>query len=772
MKENLPNILRNAVFVLIILALGAAILFFLPTTAEFYEFNKFTLVLALLSLGLVFWTTKMILEKRAVFTRTPLDVPILVLVVIFLVSALASIDPAVAFFGKHGRIWPSFFALSTLAALYFLACSNLKTKKHIHIAIWTILVLTLITSVVSLFSYFGFFAPFDFAKIRSFNPIGTANSLALLEALILPIAAFEAVFAKQKVARTAATIVTLIIAASFILVNFLPAYFGLLAALIFLTIGALRQKLSKEQQAAAAILAIFVVLFLVVRFVPQLARGTLYEWIKVKEQGLGEKEQIDTPKENTPVQKAAWEIAFSSIGKKPILGTGEGTYQFVYTQLKPREVNTTDNWAIRFDKSSSEFSEILATTGIVGAFAFLLLIFAALKLAVTLVFKNQHSQVYLPLAASIVGFLVASFFTTFSFATLAVFLIILALLATQVRVNNGSQVFEVTIELSALKNRFAWLPFTSGYQPQIRVEEGAKGAKSQLLPWLLSLIVVAILIPIIWQATNAYRAEYFYRQALLSSRSGDGNKTVNMLQKAIAVNARVDSYHRLLSQTSLNAAINLSRQANLDENQRQLLAQLAQVAIDQGKAASGYQILPLRLPGISAANVANWEALSTVYQALIGSTGGADVHATNTLTQAVALDPQNPILHNRLGQLYQRLGNLDLAQRKYEDAIIVKNDFGPAHYNLANLLIEREGDVGRIVNELTLAKRLLPQDDPAKADIEEKLEKYNEQFRNLQKQTKEAGQITPEEASASPSPSPRPSPSPSPTASPSPSPSF
>jgi len=239
------------------------------------------------------------------------------------------------------------------------------------------------------------------------------------------------------------------------------------------------------------------------------------------------------------------------------------------------------------------------------------------------------------------------------------------------------------------------------------------------------------------------------------------------LQKAIDANGRVDTYHRYLSQTSLNAALNLSKKADLGEEEQQLLSQLVQVSIDQGKAASGYQILPLRLPGISAANVVNWESLSTIYQTLIGSVGGADVHATNTLTQAISLDPQNPILHNRLGQLYQRLGDLDLAQRKYEDATIVKGDFGPAHYSLANLLIERQGDIARIVSELTFAKQFLPQDDPARSDIEEKLKTYNEKFRNLQEQSSQSQ--VPE---ASPKPSPSPLPSPSPSASPSPSPSF
>ncbi len=767
MRESLINFSNRAVVLLTSLTVISAILFFLPTTSEFFEFNKFTLIFALTVIALLLWSLRMVLEKRTVFTRTPLDVPIIALTIVFLVSSLASIDTYVSFFGKHGRVWPSFFSLVILIVIYFTTTANLKNRKQVNIILWVLAVSTTIASTIALVSYFGTFLPFDFAQIRSFNPLGIANRLALLQAFVIPITAYWAIYEKNKVIRAVATTITLTLAFSFILISDLPAYIGLAAGLGFLTFGALRLKLSKNQRASALALIILISIFLVVRFVPQVARGTLYAWINVKEAGISEQEQIDTPKEKSSSLQATWEIAFGSIGKRPILGTGPATYQFVYTQLKPRYVNSTEDWVIRFEKPSSEFAEILTTTGIVGALAYLFFALTTLKFVWALIFKSQNSTVYLPLAAAISGLIVASFALNFSFATATVFFIALALLSTLAKANDERQVFEITVEVAALKNKFGW--FNLGVQNQaiIKTEEGARGPRSQILPWLFAIIVAILSIFALTQQINVYRGEYFYRQALLASRSGDGNKIVNLLQKAIDANGRVDTYHRYLSQTSLNAALNLSKKANIGEEEQQLLSQLVQVSIDQGKAASGYQILPLRLPGISAGNVVNWESLSTIYQTLIGSVGGADVHATNTLTQAVSLDPQNPILHNRLGQLYQRLGDLDLAQRKYEDATIVKGDFGPAHYSLANLLIEREGDIARIVSELTFAKQFLPQDDPARADIEEKLQTYNEKLRNLQEQSSQSQ--VPE---ASPKPSPSPSPSPSPTTSPSPSPSF
>ncbi len=774
MKEQLSKLAQNIIFALTVVSAVSIPLFFLPTTTEFFDYNKFTLQLALSVAGLLVWCAKMIIEKRTVFTRSPLDIPFILLGTVLLISAFTSIDQHTSFFGSQGRIWPSFIPYATLVAFYFVMAANLKTRKQINITIWSLIGAASLASLIALFSYFGFFLPFDFAQIRSFNTIGVINKLSLLQAVIIPISVAFAIFDKDKTARSVATATSLVMVFSLILINFMPSYIGLAAALATLTIGTVKVKLTKAQQGHAAILAVVAVLFLVIRFVPPVAEGTLGQWIIAKDQNTPAEAQIDTPREKSLPMQAAWDVAAQSIGKRPLFGTGIGTYQFVYTQLKPRYINGTDDWAVRFPSASSDFTETIATTGIFGTLAFLLLLIAILRLVWSLLAKSQNTIVYLPLVSAAIGYIVLTFFTASSFATFTLFFLILGSITTLAKAYNEEHIFDVTVEIAALKNRLSWLQLgTPGAEPLLKTEATARGAKSQMLPVILATIFVIISALLLNYQQKAYRAEYFFRQSLLAARSNDGNRVVAFQQRAIQTNPAIDAYHRSLSQTTLNAAINLAQQPNLTEEQRQLLGQLAQVAIDQGKAASGYQILPLRLPGISAANVANWEALSSAYQALIGSVQGADVHATNTLSQAVALDPQNPILHTRLGSLYERLGDLDLAQRKYEDAIIVKGDYGPAHYALANILIEKKVEVVKILNELSLAKRFLPKEDQALPDIEKKLEEYNKQLRELQeKALEEQKSSASPKPSATPSPTPTPSPSPSPSGSPSPSPSL
>lgn len=767
MKENLVKLSENLIFLIICLAALSIPLFFLPTTTEFFEYNKFAGLLTLTIAGYLLWALKMVLSGRAVFTRTPIDLPIIIFLIIYFVASLTSLDQYISIFGYHTKIWPSFLPYGTIAAFFYLAVTNIKSKGQIATLLWLLILGTTVASLIAIFSYFGAYLPFEFAKNRSFNPTGSAQSLAILQALIIPLTALWSIYGKDNNLKVAAIATTCVLLTSFILLNVPFAYIGLLAGLAILTILPLRQKLTKVEQGNAALLVIVALLILVVRFVPQVSEGTLYAWIVAKNKEASVAQTLDTPKDRTLSFKAAWDISASAIGKRPVLGTGPATYQFVYSQLKPRQINSTEDWAVRFDKSASFFTELVATIGIAGILAFLILIIAISRFLLFLILKSSNTVSYLAIAAASASLLVNIFFVTITLANFAALFLLLALGAALAKFNSEEPIYDVTVELAALKNRFAWLPLgsTAGI---VRTETGTRGPKSQVLPIIFALFTVVISAYILFNLVNAYRAEYSFRQSLLAARSNDGNRTVDLLQKALLANPRVDTYHRILSQTALNAALNISRQRDLTDAQRQLLANLAQVAIDQGKVASGYQILPLEVPGISSANVANWEGLSSAYQALIGSVNGSDVHAINTLAQAVALDPENPSLHFRLGNLYERLNNLDLAQRKYEDAIVVKGDFGPSHYSLANLLIQRNGEVTRIVNELTFAKRFLPGDDPAKGDIDKKLDEYNKKLRELQEsqnqQSSQNAQASPSpDASVSPSPASSPSTSPSPS---------
>ena len=455
MKENFVRLSYNLIFIFIAASAFLFPLAFLPTTTEFFDFNKFTAIFSLTCAGLLIWTSRMVIEKKASFTRTPLDIPLLVFLVIIFIASYASIDQFGSLMGSPQKIWPSFFPIATLVAFYFLAVSNLKKKKQVNIILWILSGSTAAASAIALLSYFGIFLPFDFAQIRSFNTVGVITRLAILQSFVLPITLSFAVFDKNATTRAAASFLSLVIIASLILINSLPAYIALASALLFMAAASLKTKIEKRQQGSIALIAIFTILFLVMRFVPQVADGTLYQWIQKKDTNVSAREALRTPREKTLPQKASWDIAAQAIGKRPLFGTGPGTFQFVYTQLKPIYQNGTDDWALRFNKSSSDFMEYVATIGIFGLLAYLLVIAAALRFIWALVFKSQHSLLYIGISSALVGYLVSSFLSLSSFATAGAFFLVLALLSSLAKAMDESDVFDVTIELAALKSKLS-----------------------------------------------------------------------------------------------------------------------------------------------------------------------------------------------------------------------------------------------------------------------------------------------------------------------------
>ena len=248
MKESLVKFTQNIILGLTVISATSAPLFFLPITTEFFDYNKYALQLVITIVGLLVWS--------------PLDIPFILMGAVLLISAFTSIDQHISLFGTEGSIWPSFIPYATLVAFYFVMVSNLKTRKHVNIIISFLIGSTSIASLVAITSYFGFYLPLDFAQIRSFSTVGIINSLSLMQAVVIPIAVAYALFDKDKTTRSAATATSLVMAFSLILINNLPAYIGLVAALAILTIGTVKVKLTKAQQGHTAILGVVIMLFL------------------------------------------------------------------------------------------------------------------------------------------------------------------------------------------------------------------------------------------------------------------------------------------------------------------------------------------------------------------------------------------------------------------------------------------------------------------------------------------------------------------------------
>jgi putative inorganic carbon (hco3(-)) transporter len=196
-----------------------------PKTFELFEFNKLWLTFSISLVILFLWISRMILEDRVIFKRTPFDIPLGLFLISQIISTVMSIDPHVSFWGYYSRFNGGLLSIITYIFLYYAFVSNfisdssdLKTisyKQSLKAPLesvssssaYKILAISLLSGLVvavwGFSSHFGYdltclvfrgtldvscwtdaFQP----TIRLFSTLGQPNWLAAYFSILIPIA--------------------------------------------------------------------------------------------------------------------------------------------------------------------------------------------------------------------------------------------------------------------------------------------------------------------------------------------------------------------------------------------------------------------------------------------------------------------------------------------------------------------------------------------------------------------------------------------------------
>src|SRR3972149_3199266 len=75
----------------------------IPLTSELFEFNKMVATYILTVLIVVFWLVRMVKERKVIFRRTILDIPLLIFLLSQLASTLVSFNTRTSFLGYYSR---------------------------------------------------------------------------------------------------------------------------------------------------------------------------------------------------------------------------------------------------------------------------------------------------------------------------------------------------------------------------------------------------------------------------------------------------------------------------------------------------------------------------------------------------------------------------------------------------------------------------------------------------------------------------------------------
>jgi tetratricopeptide (TPR) repeat protein len=710
--------------------------FFLPFSFEVLEFNKLYALFFLVWVSFLLWMLKMIIKDKEVKIKFSLiDYVVLAFVGVNIISSIFSIDKISSILGYYGRFSMGLVEIITLAAFYFLVANNLgieklqikNKKEELDKGIITItgVIKTLLYSsgIVMLFAYFSLLGVW--IKLAQINygvasvigrmalrvsPVGlTAQSMAMFLVVMIILAMFvilggfkwggfsssESVDNKEtkkqgKFFRIFCGVFTVLSFILLIITDFTPAWIILIFSMVVLIAMILKRRVLKNEVHRLIVpIAIIILsaLFIILNF-RTLAGGLITNNSDI---------YYNFMPERTLTQGESWNTSFNTVTggfKNMVIGSGPGTFSYDFSKFKPASMNGGNLWAIKFDRSGNVFSEILATTGILG---FLSLAFLVITLF--LVPSGLWAALIRKLG-KVKGKLMV---TKLDHGIIFLMIVLITIILIQFS-------YYQTLTLSFLFWLFAAL-ITGWRAQQLEGQEWtfAKEVKFRLKDFMeMALVVETILIVLClvfiivsFFGIKNYLADTKYVKAL-NIPELDGKITA--LQEAIRLNPKQIRYQMVLSRVFLAKAQEGLTIENPSEKQQEIIDNLK---LAQAFAINATQITPQQIIA--------WQGLANLYQSTIRIAQDNKQFASLTidaLNKASELDPRNPDIYTQIGNMYLLLEQKDEAMMSFNKAIQQKIDYIPANVSVA-LLLESNNNIDEAITKLEwLASRY-----PTNADI-------------------------------------------------------
>jgi len=675
-------------------------LFWLPFSFEWIEFNKLYLLFFLGWGGVFLWNLKMIFIDKGIKIRWgKIDWLVLAFFLLAVVSFAFSQDRFLSLFGSYRRFNNGLIALLSFFALYLLVRENIglqtekiekvqeketeegikikavkKLKRDTEGAVgvndifWSLFASAFVVVLwIWVWLLFGPKLAGFFLKVGwVFSPAsGTAFSTAVYLALMIVLVLTKFLLLgkgdkeeRRSLLKKIIFSVFLILSISLLIIfDFSPAWIVLGISLIGFIAFSLYLKVFRED-VHKLILPIFLILisalFLLLNF--RALIGDL---------GLERSFILNYPTENILWQSESWRIGTRVAGsniKNGILGTGPATFLFDYAKFKSDRILKSPFWQIEFSGSGNNVAETLATMGVLGVLVFLLIMGLSLFYVVK---TKEDLEKKLFLGTFLLGIAISQF------------------------------VFYQNMVLGGL----FWLALGLGAGFASVKEKKYSFRKSPEIGLVFETVTLVLIIALIagyFYGIKFYLADYNYQKAI---REPNLDKKIEIAQRAVRLNPYQVDYQITLSQILI--------QRLKQELQKPEEAQDQTTVQNLASALSFYLTSIKRLaPG----NVIARQSLANAYRDLIGiAAGKPEDEAIKTYSEAIELEPKNPVLYTERGKIYMAKNEKDKAREDFQKAIDLTPYYIDAQIQMT-FIEENEGKIQDAIKRLEDLARTPPLD--------------------------------------------------------------
>lgn len=721
MKKIIDKIISYSFGILIFLVP----LVFSPKTSEIFEFNKMVTVYIFTAFISLLWIVKMIVEKRIIFRRTIIDIPIIIFVASQLISTLLSLDFRTSFLGYYSRFHGGLISYICYSILYWAFVSNIS-QNLIKIPLISLFTTTTLTSIWGILEHFGHsfsclivpeFHVFDVScwiqdvQSRVYATFGQPNWMAAFLIAVIPITWAISInnykFSIFNIKIKSFWIGHILSAIFFVALIYTKSRSGFLAFAVsdilfwglgFLATIKIKANLTKILKSFAICHLLFLILISI--------NGS--PWTPPLKDYLSRQKNITQEVPATPPNKVAgpalevggtesgkirnivWKGAIDVWKHFPIFGSGVETFAFSYYQYRPLEHNLVSEWDYLYNKAHNEYLNFAATTGTVGIIAYLTLIgliiyqISNLKFLITKEVPSPKSQksdlsgepeisfVRNSLLSGFISILITNFFGFSVVPVTLLFFLIPA--ASWILQKQNSDEFENKIQ---------------------------KINSTQIILISLSILIFSYFIVLI---TRYWRADNLYAKGIINNDAGNYALARNYLVKAIKLSTNEPVFWDELAKSTASIAL----LANKEEKNDLVNELLLNFNFESGKALN----LSLANINIKRNQASLYIQLSTIKPEYL-------LTAKELLIESIKLAPTEAKLLYNLAIAYYRTGDIDSAINLMEKTVSYKANYKDAYFALSLMYLDKEDNEKAKENLEYILKYLDPGNEQIKRQLDE-----------------------------------------------------
>lgn len=644
--------------------------FLAPWSSSMLDFNKQAMLMLTVFAALFVWVLGQIAAGSFNLKLHSVNLGLAALALAYLLSNIFSVFKYHSFWGWPQIAGESFISIACLAIVCFLVM-HVFSQQQVRHSLFLLSLSFALVQVLGVLSLLGFPVwSFLISQSTGFNTLGTAGSLGLLAASLLPAMIIGAmIFSRGKrfvaIANIGLSLLILVI------LNFAFLWWLVVAGCLMILVAWISKKNVFDARWLFLPMFFLVVAAFFLSFNPQVG------WIprNVVEVNLSHKTSLD--------------IAMQSFRASPVTGSGPGTFIYDFAKYRPAEFNSSSFWNTSFYSASSRVLTALATVGALGILAWLCLMLSTAWYAVRSIFLDKH-----PGDATRITLLLAAFL----------------FLAVQTA---GYFFYNSNLSLD-----FLYFFFIGSLMAMVATPVRSLNLKVPAFPALTAVFLFTLAcvfgLGILLLEGQRYLADIQYSRGIRYFRAGNVDQSIAALKNAANI-AKVDLYFNqlaLFSLTSLQKELSSAGSGRIDAAVQAKVSSLLSDVVNAANVATN----------LNPNNVDNWSTRGYVCQNLIQVISDAGDCAVASYEKAVQLSPNNPYFAVQQGNTHimqavklqpsasaEKEKLLGLAMEKFNKALELKPGYALAHFQIALIHRERK-DAGALAAALNSAQRFALQD--------------------------------------------------------------